>query len=87
MTKPKVDDGGDAFPMAARAEGYSDVRGMSMRQGYAGMALTGAINLVVDMIKEGMTPKMSASEISDSMAKTAFRMADAMIAQQDRVVE
>lgn len=67
----KIDDGGPAFPVPG---GFWD-KGMSRRDWFAGQALIGLCQ--ADMSEEQFTVN------PDLLARTAYRMADAMLAAKD----
>ena len=70
MTEQEIDDGGDAFPVADDSQMYL---GMTLRDWFAGQALSGILTTLI-------VPKASGAEYAGkAVARNAYRIADAMI--------
>ena len=76
-----VKNGGPAFP--SEGEGHNDPRyhspGMSLRDWFAGMSLEYALNR-----KYGNDWGQDGKDFSGLVAKTAYRIADAMLAEREK---
>lgn len=72
----KRNDGGQAFPRTP-TDLYDGHAGMTLRQWYAGQALSG-------MLAHGMGPNSPWVDHPPSAARWAYELADAMIAEDDK---
>ena len=82
----KRNDGGPAFPRPSSNdygnEGCYEQAGMTLRQFYAGQALSGDLigRLMDAMVK--VDPKIGGLSPSEAIPQVAFEIADAMIAKE-----
>ena len=90
MTK---NDGGPAFPFAwpqhlpPREDGVVGADGMTLRDYFAGQAMAGFFahpDVFAPYAGKGEKPEDRAARMVDSIAVTAYSVADAMLAERDR---
>lgn len=72
MTDP-IKDGGPAFPVPDREASDQGVRGMSLRDWFAGQAVAGLI------ASDAPVPGVAKGRMAELLAVTAYRIADEMI--------
>ena len=78
-TKP---DGGPAFPGAM---GIGQNEGMSLRDWFAGMALSGlATNQEMLLANDELVTRMGTAGIDRLQANKAYRLADAMLTERNK---
>lgn len=78
--KPQLNDGGTAFPITLEQYDGAALRGMSLRDVFAGQALTGLL------ANPNWLPNNKQSELTFTQryAEQAFLLADAMIAARNK---
>lgn len=80
------DDGGPAFPLEAKTNRTRDAQGMSLRDYFAGQALIGQTiargQLAAAAVNSNITGYQPPSHVD--VAKAAYAIADAMIAEMRR---
>ena len=84
MTK---NDGGPAFPQEYLDGMRNPHRGMTLRDYFAGQAMAGFFahpDVFAPYAGKGEKPEDRAARMVDSIAVTAYSVADAMLAERDR---
>jgi len=82
MSEPKIKDGGPAFPSEPTYGGVQEgsaFPGMSLRDYFAGQALAGLLAMPREPLK---VPTLDAG--LEVFALSAYRMADAMLAEREK---
>ena len=79
-----IKDGGPAFPLLQSVHPYPHGHGMMLRDWFAGQALVGTLAMlqpehVANMMRGGMTQ----TEVDRLLARSAYRMADLMLAARE----
>jgi hypothetical protein len=76
MAMSNINNGGPAFPESTSAEG--PYGGMSLRDWFAGQALTGIVTLAGNLGTRG------AETLAEAAARQAYAAADAMLAKRSQ---
>ena len=92
MTAPTPNDGGAAFPRPysihlGNHEQFWEQEGMSLRDWHAGLAMQGFVSHPENLVAIRLSAEQSGITAPEMMARTAYGIADAMLAERDRQPE
>jgi hypothetical protein len=78
------DDGGPAYPGQEKDswDGFSEHEGMSLRDHFAGLAMSGMLMGILGRFNDGSISAYKSGPCNQSIADRAYVMADAMLAER-----